>query len=329
MGLKGPSNQNSQSMTAEVPASLMSEMKGAGFTKAWTSPGGCREFERYPGGFGSDGQDRVERITVGAAGELVADSRHLKHDGGLPYYNATSPKLKTVAEVETWFGRDRALASGRGEAVVHTAASAAQDRPVALEASQPAVDLALIRPDLPGAAKPDATGAAAVKNYGMAARDLEGLKKALLARPAYLSGEEDLDSPEGIIQAAQLVLDRSQEDVQGYLDSIRDLAGAQSGLAFVAVKNALETRDRIIEVHGSTIAAMQGREQEHRSIVEELHGEKVALQELNKRLLESLKSTSKYLEIAFGAEGDTFGIDHNGATDALGEAEALITEVEG
>lgn len=39
----------------------------------------------------------------------------------------------------------------------------------------------------------------------------------------------------------------------------------------------------------STIAAMQGREQEHRSLVEELHGEKVALQVSNKELLEVLR----------------------------------------
>lgn len=125
-------------------------------------------------------------------------------------------------------------------------------------------------PGLRGAAKTGVTGTAVAEPSDVVAFGLQPLKEALLARPMYLTGEEDLDSPEGVIQAARLFLDRSREDVQGYLDSIRDLTGAKSGLTYVAVKNALESRD-------TALLALRGREQGSEGVAGGAHGEAVAV----------------------------------------------------
>lgn len=41
-------------------------------------------------------------------------------------------------------------------------------------------------------------------------------------------------------------------------------------------------------------------------------------------LLAALKTLVPYMDMAFNAEGDIFGVHHNDATDALSKAEALI-----
>ena len=46
-------------------------------------------------------------------------------------------------------------------------------------------------------------------------------------------------------------------------------------------------------------------------------------------LLEALKALAPHMEIAFDAEGDTFGIHHNDANDALIQASAVVARVEG
>lgn len=45
-------------------------------------------------------------------------------------------------------------------------------------------------------------------------------------------------------------------------------------------------------------------------------------------MLQTLKDMCRFMDMAFNAEGDTFGMDHNDATDALISAEAIIRAVE-
>jgi len=49
----------------------------------------------------------------------------------------------------------------------------------------------------------------------------------------------------------------------------------------------------------------------------------------NKDLLEALKALVIHMNTAFDAEGDTFGMGHNDAVDALQVAEAAIAKAEG
>lgn len=46
-------------------------------------------------------------------------------------------------------------------------------------------------------------------------------------------------------------------------------------------------------------------------------------------LLAALKALVPFMEMAFAAEGDTFGVRHNDANDALFAAESAIADAEG
>lgn len=46
-------------------------------------------------------------------------------------------------------------------------------------------------------------------------------------------------------------------------------------------------------------------------------------------LLAALRACSKYLELAFSAEGDVFGVHHNAATDAISTAQVAINKAMG
>lgn len=48
------------------------------------------------------------------------------------------------------------------------------------------------------------------------------------------------------------------------------------------------------------------------------------LRKSNREMLAALKALVPYMEMAFNAEGDTFGVHHNNATDALSAAEIII-----
>lgn len=61
---------------------------------------------------------------------------------------------------------------------------------------------------------------------------------------------------------------------------------------------------------------------------EELNGQIRELEEKLAKAVEALKELTRIASIAMCAEGDTFGIEHNNANDAIGVAEVLINELE-
>lgn len=92
---------------------------------------GSRAFERYPSGFGEDGQDRIERVVFNEDGTLHCSATHLRGDQGLPYYSAESGPLETLARADRWLEVDRLSAPGRQ----HVGAMGRPAEPAASECS--------------------------------------------------------------------------------------------------------------------------------------------------------------------------------------------------
>lgn len=66
-------------------------------------------------------------------------------------------------------------------------------------------------------------------------------------------------------------------------------------------------------------------EMAHSALVDEA----LRLRDERKELLVALEAAAAALNVAFDAEGDTFGVHHNDANDALRVAEVLIAKAKG
>jgi len=105
---------------------LVERLGVLGFPRGEDVRQGWATFERFPDGFGKDGQDRIEAINVSEQGEAYAVASHRSQSEGLPHYDETSSVVLAnhLERLDLWLQRDRDYAPGYVESAEATAKAA-------------------------------------------------------------------------------------------------------------------------------------------------------------------------------------------------------------